>query len=95
MAGAQAWIDASFSPQVRLGDLSYGLQWWMPSGDAPSWAAGFGNGGQRLSINRAMGLALIVFAGRYNDPDAWRLPVAIDADFLGPALAQAQRGATR
>lgn len=85
-----AWIEESFRPRARTGpaefDPGYGYFWWTAPGEAPPWAAGFGNGGQRLSINRGLNLAMIVLAGNYNRPDAWELPVAISRDFLGPAL---------
>ncbi|WP_339950910.1 serine hydrolase [uncultured Albimonas sp.] len=85
-----AWIEQSFRPRIATGpeafDPGYGYFWWTAPGEAPVWAAGFGNGGQRLSINRGLDLAMIVLAGNYNRPDAWTLPVAISRDFLGPAL---------
>jgi CubicO group peptidase (beta-lactamase class C family) len=82
-----AWLDAALAPQADTGELRYGYFWWLaPDGDPPVWVAGFGNGGQRLSINRARGLVVVVFAGNYNQKDAWRLPVKVITDFLVPAL---------
>ena len=84
------WIVESFKPRVRTGpadlDPGYGYFWWLAPGEDPAWAAGFGNGGQRLSINRRLNLAMIVLAGNYNRPDAWRLPWTISTRFLAPAL---------
>ena len=84
------WIAESFRPRVPTGpaefDPGYGYFWWTAPGESPPWAAGFGNGGQRLSINRGLDLAMIVLAGNYDRPDAWRLPVHISQAVLGPAL---------
>ncbi|OWU86800.1 hypothetical protein ATO6_05830 [Oceanicola sp. 22II-s10i] len=77
-----AWLDASFAPKLSLGELSYGYQWYL----APYFVAGFGNGGQRLSVNRSAGLVLVLYAGRYNDFDAWQLAVKISTEFLAPYL---------
>lgn len=84
------WLDQSFTPYANLETgLRYGLFWWLaPGDDEPRWVAGFGNGGQRLSINRELGLVFVVFAGRYNDPDAWQTPVRISEDFLSPAIGR-------
>ncbi|MGG7567142.1 serine hydrolase domain-containing protein [Rhodovulum sp. DZ06] len=83
-----SWLEESFHPHVPLGELSYGLHWYMPAGGG-AWVAGFGNGGQRFSVNPGMGLVMVVFAGLYNDFDAWRLPVKVSMEFLGPALEAA------
>jgi CubicO group peptidase (beta-lactamase class C family) len=81
----QAWIDAMLTPHARAEDLRYGYFWWLaPEGDPPIWVAGFGNGGQRLWINRRGDLVMVVFAGNYNKPDAWKIPVAVTLDFLLP-----------
>ena len=71
----------------RPGELRYGYFWWMPPGEGvPPWVAGFGNGGQRFSMNTALNLVMVVFAGNYNEPDAWKIPVKVSVEFLSPAL---------
>ena len=81
------WLEVSMAPHTSTGELRYGYFWWMPPGDgAPPWVAGFGNGGQRLSMNKALDLVMVVFAGNYNEPDAWKIPVKVSVEFLSPAL---------
>ena len=83
------WLEASFSSRVPTGDgLEYGYQWWLGRGrvDGREWIAGFGNGGQRLIIVPDLDLVVIVMAGKYNDPDAWKLSVNIMGEILLPAL---------
>lgn len=83
----QAWIEAMVTPHASAEDLRYGYFWWIaPEGDPPIWVAGFGNGGQRLWVNWRGGLVMVVFAGNYNKPDAWKIPVSVTLDFLLPAL---------
>jgi CubicO group peptidase (beta-lactamase class C family) len=88
-----AWLDASFEPHVPAeADLAYGYQWWLwpreRRAGGSRWMAGFGNGGQRLTIMPHLDLVLVVMAGNYNQPDAWRLPVTIIAEILIPALTK-------
>ena len=70
------------------GGLAYGYHWWLWPGraDGPPWIAGFGNGGQRLTVVPELDLAIVVLAGNYNQPDAWKLPVGITSRILLPAL---------
>ncbi len=91
----QSWLEASFTPHatVEADALRYGFFWWLAPEAAPTqWVAGFGNGGQRLMIGGRAGTVIAVFAGNYNQPDAWKLPVRVAVDFVGPALqARARR----
>ncbi len=83
------WLDVSFTPHAVLPDgLRYGFFWWLAAeGTPPYWVAGFGNGGQRLMISPANKLIVVVFAGNYNQPDAWKLPVKIITEFALPAVS--------
>lgn len=85
---SEEWLRESFKPRAELNQLRYGYQWWLaPRGDPPGWVAGFGNGGQRLTVQPEYGLIIAVFAGNYNDPNAWRLPVRIIEEFMVPTLS--------
>ncbi|MEM7198532.1 MAG: serine hydrolase, partial [Pseudomonadota bacterium] len=67
------WIAVMTSAHASIPDgLRYGYFWWLgPEGRG--WFAGFGNGGQRLFINPKVNLVMVLYAGNYNQPDAWRL----------------------
>ncbi|MFV0476069.1 MAG: serine hydrolase domain-containing protein [Pikeienuella sp.] len=82
------WLDASFQARADTGQgVRYGWLWWLaPRGDPPLWASGFGNGGQRLTVLRQAGLLVVVLAGNYNDPEAWRIPVSVIENHVAPAL---------
>ena len=85
------WLDASIASRVPADDvLEYGYQWWLGRGrvDGRAWIAGFGNGGQRLVIIPDLDLVVVVMAGNYNDPDAWKLSVTIMGEILLPALRE-------
>lgn len=71
-------------------NFHYGHFWYLlGSKEAPVLAAAFGNGGQRLSVNAAKKLVTVIFAGNYNDPNAWRMPVRVLEDYLVPELQKA------
>ena len=82
------WLTDSMTPYADLPDgLRYGFFWWLaPDGSPPHWVAGIGNGGQRLMINPANQLIVVVFTGNYNQLDAWKLPAKIITDFALPAV---------
>jgi CubicO group peptidase (beta-lactamase class C family) len=66
------WIRASLTPRVTIGEgRQYGYQWWLGTvrvnGQAYDWAAGFGNGGQRLWMVPALDLVVVMTAGDYDD----------------------------
>lgn len=86
----QSWVALSLTPHAEPEPgIRYGLFWWLSGeGDPPYWAAGFGNGGQRLFFNKGSELVVVVFAGNYNRPDAWQLPVKIIRDFAFPTIRQ-------
>lgn len=78
-----AWIEASLTSQIATGDgLDYGRLWFLGQSDVPAsgprrWAAGFGNGGQRLYLCPDAGVAAVIFAGQYDRPTAWVGPARI------------------
>lgn len=81
------WLRLSFTPWSQLDGLRYGYLWWLADwGDPPGWVAGFGNGGQRLTVQPEIDLVIVIFAGRYNEPDAWMLPVGIVQKFIAPRV---------
>lgn len=85
----KAWLDASFEPRAHVdgGQVGYGYLWWLSGkGTPPAWAAGFGNGGQRLAVYPREDLIVVVLAGNYNQPDAWRVPVSVIVDHVVPAV---------
>ena len=83
-----AWLKQSFTPAVQTtGSLRYAHFWWHAAqGNPPQWVAGFGNGGQRLVINARLGLVLVLFAGNYNQRDAWKLGVKVITEFVVPEV---------
>lgn len=87
----KSWLDAALTPHADTGGLRYGFFWWLAPGEGPpAWYAGFGNGGQRLSIAPQLGSVVVIFAGRYNDWSAWELPVKVIMEYFAPALEARQ-----
>ena len=87
------WIEESSRPHAQPPDqpVRYGYQWWLGAsafGDAQaSWVAGFGNGGQRLFVLPELGIVVAVTVGNYDQPENWRVPMAVLNQFVLPALA--------
>ena len=87
------WLTASFTPRANLDGLRYGYFWWLAGGKGdPFWVAGFGNGGQRLTIQANLNLLILVNAGNYNQPDHWKIPVRVIEEFLSPAFRAYLKG---
>jgi CubicO group peptidase (beta-lactamase class C family) len=80
-------------PKVPSEDeLAYGYHWWLwpreRRTDGRRWMAAFGNGGQRLTVMPHLDLFIVVTAGNYNQPDAWKVPVTTIGEIILPALLQ-------
>lgn len=88
------WLKVSFMPQAAVeGGLRYGYFWWLAGqGEPPIWVAGFGNGGQRLTIQPGIDLVIVIFAGNYNQPDNWQIPVRVLEHFVIPAVRERRGG---
>lgn len=83
------WLKHSFQTRVKADDtVDYGYHWWL--GRQPvngqRWIAGVGNGGQRLAVMPHLNLVIVIMAGNYNQPHAWKLPIAITNEVVIPAL---------
>jgi len=83
-----SWIKEMMSPRTKTqSGLRYGYQWYMsPGSNTPFWYSGFGNGGQRLTLQPGFGVVLALFAGNYNKRDGWKMPVRLIEEILVPAL---------
>jgi CubicO group peptidase (beta-lactamase class C family) len=86
------WIDDSIAPQIGAADrlYFYGYQWWLGRSlfarNEFAWAAGMGQGGQRLYVIPSLGLSAVVTAGHYADGmQAW-LPLVILNRYVLPAV---------
>ncbi len=82
------WLDTMSKPRLPLqSGIRYGYHWYLSArGDPPTWMSGFGNGGQRLTVQPQYDLVFAFFAGNYNDPNAWKVLVTIIEDILVPSL---------
>jgi len=64
------WLEASFTPAVRIDDRRhYGYHWYVGNtvrGRDLRWIGAFGNGGQRLFALPEPAIVVVVTAGSYN-----------------------------
>ena len=74
--------------------IEYGRLWYLGTARAPTFdtpqtfAAGFGNGGQRLFVMPSAGLACVVFSGAYDKMDSWMTPSRIWWEIVLPSLRE-------
>jgi CubicO group peptidase (beta-lactamase class C family) len=83
------WLDQSFQARAKVDDeVDYGYHWWLgpQAARGRQWVAGFGNGGQRLTVVPQLELLIVILAGNYNQADAWKLPVALITEAVLPSL---------
>ncbi|SHK06743.1 CubicO group peptidase, beta-lactamase class C family [Roseomonas rosea] len=92
----EAWLAAMTRPAVPTGDgLHYSRLWYLGGGYVPGlggprpWLGAFGNGGQRLYLMPAAGLAMACFCGLYNRPEQAATPLRIWREIV---LANLVRG---
>lgn len=90
-----AWISAATWPAIATeGGLEYGRLWFLGEFATPAlsgpqrWIAGFGNGGQRLWLMPAAGLAMVSFSGAYNQSDSWVTPTRMWREIVLANLVQ-------
>ncbi|MEM7695993.1 MAG: serine hydrolase [Pseudomonadota bacterium] len=90
-----AFIEEMFTAKAyEPTGLGYGYFTYVSwPGLLSEWRAGFGNGGQRVAVHPAEGLVIAISAGRYDDPNAWRLGVSVAARFIYPAVRARVRAA--
>jgi CubicO group peptidase (beta-lactamase class C family) len=80
------WLEASFTPHTPIGGgISYGYLWYIVDATEGDIIFAAGNGGQRLQFSRKAGLLLAAYAGRYNDPEAYRTSLDLWINYAVPA----------
>lgn len=91
-----AWLEAALQPRVQIAEgFGYGYQWYLGSfaapdgaGQAIEWAAGMGNGGQRLCVIPELELVVAITAGNYNSADQGATPTTILRELILPGIAR-------
>jgi len=88
-----SWLDESTSPHIKgQPPFLYGYQWWLGrssiEGREIRWVAGFGYGGQRLTVVPALDLVVVVTAGLYQNPLFRVVPGRILNQHVLPAVGQ-------
>jgi CubicO group peptidase (beta-lactamase class C family) len=84
-------LATMLKPRLQIDtNFHYGHFWYLLGPfDNPILASAFGNGGQRLSVNAKQSFVTVIFAGNYNQPGDWKLPVKVIEDYVVPELQKA------
>ena len=83
----KVWVDSLYRSHAPADGLGYSRFWWLAAhSPTPVWIGGFGYGGQRLVINKQAGVVVVIFAGNYGTPHAWRISASVIEDYLVPEL---------
>lgn len=84
-------LENMLKPKIKANEyFQYGHFWYLLGPvEKPSVVAAFGNGGQRLSVNIKNKLVTVIYAGNYNQPNDWRVPVKVIESYIIPALRRA------
>jgi CubicO group peptidase (beta-lactamase class C family) len=74
------WLEAAHTPRVTIAaGFDYGYQWYLGESKRPvagsvRWAAGQGNGGQRLLVAPDFSLVVAITCGAYDSADQMTTP---------------------
>ena len=85
---SESWIDASWRKlfPINGGTEHYGYLWYLSEGQvlgAKHLAiGGYGNGGQRLLLIPHLGIACVIYCGRYDGPEQWVTPNRVWKDIV-------------
>jgi CubicO group peptidase (beta-lactamase class C family) len=82
------WLAEALSAHTSVGNgVEYGYQWYLGRLGAWRFAAGFGNGDQRLVVVPQAELVVAIAAGNYDTPHQGLLPQALlDEVVLPPSI---------
>ncbi len=86
-----SWITTSMKPRADVeATLRYGYQWWLGqlASNGRPWYAAFGNGGQRLFAVPSLKMVVVIFAGNYNQPDQWKMPIKLMSKIVIPSVRE-------
>lgn len=84
-----SWLKRSFTAYTTTTEnkLRYGYFWWLSPADDPLiWVEGSGIGGQSLDLVKSSEYVSVIFAGNYNQPEAWKIPVKLLTEIISPIL---------
>jgi CubicO group peptidase (beta-lactamase class C family) len=84
-----AWLADSTAPKIvapQFGGFSYGYLWWLGELRGLKVIEASGNGGQELLIVPDLDIVLVVTAGNYSNPDAWKPAWALLEKTVMPAV---------